>query len=522
MIAVVGFLLSACDPATNANSGEINETTLPIKNTAPVEPTNTETVPAKPEKSVVRINSTLQRWNTWQPWEKDAPSRRRALGAIVGENLVLTTAEMAADVIFLEFESIDGTQFLPAKTLAIDYEANLALLTSEDDEEAQKFFNEKLPLETAPPPNIGDEFEIVQVESNGSLLETIGKLQSVSLRTPMVPSGGFLTYMVKASMQDASSSYSLPVLREGKLAGILFSYDSKDQICEVSSTEIVNRFLASANDGTWKGFPSLGVAITYTDDPSLRKWLKLDEDQGGIYLSSVRKGSAADQASLEKGDVILSVDGKEIDRRGYCQHSVYGNVSWEHWIRGERSAGESVDLTIIRKGELIGKQARLLGSKELPRIVPAHQYDQAPNYLVKGGLIFQELSLPVLTRFGKDWRARAPLNLLEALENQEVHEGKMERVVFLSGVIPTPATIGYENLRHLIISEVNGQTIGDLADVITAFDENEKSLHSIQFASQPLTIHLDEILATQIDSQLMQRGLRALSRVSSPTEPLDE
>jgi S1-C subfamily serine protease len=501
------FCLPSCKPATPAGKPPQAEVPAPA-----ADPTVPEI--ADPARSVVRINATLQSWSSWQPWEKDAPTQRRALGAIVAPHTVVTTAELAAEAIFLEFESIDGARFAPAKTIAIDYEANLALLTTQEPAAADTFFAGTMPFAIATPPRIGDSLSLVQVEANGSVLQTSGKLQSVDVTSTLVPGGGFLTYMVKASMQNAASSYSLPVLRDGRLAGMLLTYRSKDQICDVGSTEILSRFVSEALQRPWLGFPSLGISIVGTEDPSYRQWLKLTEDHGGIYIRHVRKGSAAEAGGVRKGDVLLAIDGLPIDRRGYCVHPDYGNLFWGHWIRGEKSTGDSVTLTLWRDGASLEQPVTLAREDEATRIVPLHHYDQAPNYLVKGGLVFQELSLPILQGFGEDWQTRAPLDLLAPYENPEAYEGKVERIVFLSGVIPTPATVGYEPLRSLVIDQVNGRPVPHLAALVQAFDENTSLLHSIRFASDKLTVHLDESASGPIDEQLLQRGIRKLSRTN--------
>jgi S1-C subfamily serine protease len=469
---------------------------------------------AKPDvkASVVRVNSTQQSWNPWQPWEKNPPRKRRALAAIVGPQRVLTSSELAADATFLEFESADGTRFARAKVIAVDYEANLVLLGPAMEEEGKVFFADTVPIEIAEPSKIGTALEVLQVEDNGVELRTPGMLQSIDLTAGFLPGQSFLTYMVKASMQSAASSYSLPVLREGKLAGVLISYDSKDQICDVSATDIVARFLNEAADGDYKGFPSLGVTIARTEDVSFRQWLKLTDDQGGIYIRSVRKGAAADQAGVKKGDVLLAVDGQAIDRRGYYQHPVYGSLLWGHLVRGGKSTGDYIRLSLLREGKPLDLTATLIREEEASRLVPNHLYDTAPNYLVKGGLVFQELSRPMLEGFGEDWQSRAPLDLLDTYENPDKYEDRLKRVVFLSGVIPTPATVGYERLRNLIVSKVNGTEIKDMKSLIAAFDGNTGELHSIEFAEENLTVNLDDATATAVDTQLLQRGITKLSR----------
>lgn len=465
--------------------------------------------------SVVRINSTQQNWNPWQPWEKNPPRKRRALAAIVAPQRVLTTAELAADATFLEFESVDATRFTRAKVIAVDYEANLVLLGPADEKEGEAFFKGTQPLAIATPPRIGGPLEILQVEENGVALRTAGALQSVDLASGFLPGQNFLTYMVKASMQSAASSYSLPVLSGGRLAGVLISYNSKDQICDVAATELVSRFLNEAADGDYRGFPSLGVSIARTEDGSFRQWLKLADDQGGIYIQNVRKGGAAEAAGVKKGDVLLAVDGQAIDRRGYYQHPDYGSLSWGHLIRGMMATGDSITLSLQRDGAPLELKATLTREDEAKRLVPSHLFDQAPNYLVKGGLVFQELSRPLLESFGEDWQSRAPLELLDAYENPELYEDKVDRILFLSGVIPTPATVGYERLRNLVVENINGRPVKNMKDLIDAFDKSSEPLHSIEFASENLTVHLDEAAATEVDSQLMQRGIHKLSRHDS-------
>ena len=466
--------------------------------------------PADFKASVLRLNSTVQAWSAGQPWEKSHPSSRRALAAIIAPQQVITTAEMVADATYLEFESPDGTRFAQAKVLAVDYEANLALLGPAAD--GAKLFANTTPLEIAPPPSIGAQLDIYQIEDNGTALRTSGTIQSIDVSPTFLPGHNFLTYMVKASMQSAASSYTVPVLEKGKLVGLLSSYNSKDQLCEVCATDIIARFVKAASLTPYTGFPSLGVAVAFTEDPLLRQWLKLSDEQGGVYVSAVRKGGAAQAAGIRKGDVLLAFDGHQIDRRGYFQHAQYGSLSWGHLARGEHCVGDVVTLALLRDGQALEVKATLTREEEQARLVPNHMLDRAPNYLVKGGFIFQELTLPLLQAFGEDWNARAPLNLLDIYQNPEKYQDRAERVVFLSGVIPTPATVGYESLRNLVVRKVNGTDIRNLKGLIAAFNGHSGDLHSIEFNEEKFTIYLDEASSAAVDKTLLQRGIPHLSR----------
>jgi S1-C subfamily serine protease len=499
------LLLSSCDqPAAPLATASAATTELPGPAPAP----DPDAVLA----SVVRVNTTQQPWDQGEPWQKRSPGKRRALGAVVAPGRVLTTAEMAADASYIELESPDGKRLAPARVVAVDYEANLALLGAESEGDAS-FFDGTTPLEIAARPKPGDELDVLQVEENGTPLVTGGAIQSIDVVSNFLPGQFFLTYEVKASMQSAASSFSLPVLRDGKLAGILTSYDSKDQISDVTATDIVARFIQEAADGDYAGFPSLGISVSRTEDPNFRLWLKLPEDGGGLYVSNVRAGSAAAKAGLKKGDVILGIDGHDIDRLGYFDDPHYGRLYWSHLVRGAKASGDQVGLVIQRDGQAQEITAVLDRRDEGDQLVPAYTFGEAPAFLVKGGMIFQELTRPLMEAFGGEWESRAPLNLLDVLENPEKYESRGRRIVFLSNVIPTPATVGYESLQSLIVTQVNGRDIRDMKSLIEAFDAvPADGLHAIQFDDQEFLIHLDEAVSTAVDEQLLQRGLPRLSR----------
>jgi S1-C subfamily serine protease len=503
ILLILGFL-SACQPRGSRSTA---------KESAASEPPPAEsTVPWDVRSSMVRVNATRQSWNVWQPWEKNPPDGRRGLAAIVAPMRVVTTADLVADATSIEFESADGTRFAPARVIVVDYEANLALLGLASQEKDRSFFDGTEPLPLAEPSAIGTTLDVLQLEDNGLPIVTPGLLQSVTVSSNLLPGHSFLTYLLKASMRSASSSYTLPVIREKKLAGILLSYNSKDQLCDVVATDILARFINEASDGDYQGLPNLGIATARTDDPSFRKWLGLTEDQGGLYIRSVRKGTAAANAGVQKGDVLLSVDGQQVNRRGYYEHPVYGSLSWGHLIRGGKSAGDIAVLGLLRDGAETELKVTLGRDEDATRLVPENMFDRAPNYLVKGGLVFQELTRPLLESFGEDWRQRAPLNLLDAHQNPERYEENIRRVVFLSGSIPTPATVGYERLRNLIVRKVNGVEIRDMKSLVKAFDDNTGELHSVEFADEDLTIHLDDTVSTLVDTQLLERGITRLSR----------
>jgi hypothetical protein len=72
--------------------------------------------------------------------------------------------------------------------------------------------------------------------------------------------------------------------------------------------------------------------------------------------------------------------------------------------------------------------------------------------------------------------------------------------------------VGYERLRNLIVKKVNGVEIRSMKSLKQAFEGHADDIHSIEFADENLTVHLDELLSSEVDSQLLQRGISKLSR----------
>jgi S1-C subfamily serine protease len=471
-------------------------------------------VKTDPSLSVIRIHSTIQSWNPAQPWEKNPSRNRSALGAIVAQNQVLTTAEMVADAIYIELESTDGKRRAPARVKCVDYEANLAVLTLNSEDKVAEFFSGLTALDITPSPDLRDTLEIIQVENNGQSLVTPAQLLSAEVVSTFLPGQYFLTYRLKGSLQSSASSYSVPVFQNNQLAGILSSYDAKDQISDVIATPLLARFLAEAQKESYQGFPNIGISFSPTEDDHFRRWLKLPDEHGGIYISKVRKGSAADVAELHKGDVILSIEGHPIDRRGYYTDPQYGNLHWVQLVRGTKSAGDQIKLKIWRDAKEIEVAATLTRQEESTRLVPNYSFGKAPNFLIKGGLIFQELTKPLLEAYGEDWQSDAPLNYLDALSNPEKYQENHDSMICLTAVIPTQATVGYESLRNMIISKVNGKPVRNMKEMLQAFSKPRlgSPSHSIEFLEENLVVHLDEQLSDAIDQALLKRGLQKLSR----------
>ena len=234
------------------------------------------------------------------------------------------------------------------------------------------------------------------------------------------------------------------------------------------------------------GFPRAGFHYGPTLDPQLRRYIELPETVTGIYVQKVNKGGPADLAGLQAGDVITQIDGYTVSNTGQFNHPLYGKTSLVHLFRTAYQVGEVIPLTVFRKGTLLVLKATLDHRSPDEYLVPPFVIDRQPAYRIIGGLVFQELSLSYLREYGKDWARSAPVHLMFYNQNQDYLNGDdREKIVIISQVIPTPYTIGYENLTNLVVSKVNGYPIGKLADLKPALETPVDGFHKIEVDPEP-------------------------------------
>jgi hypothetical protein len=149
-------------------------------------------------------------------------------------------------------------------------------------------------------------------------------------------------------------------------------------------------------------------------------------------------------------------------------------------------------------------------------VVEPYSFDSAPRYYVLGGLVFQELSRQFLREWGAEWTRKAPERFLylDAYQRELFRDDPRQRVVIMSNVLPTPCTVGYEELNCLIVTKINGQSLKSLADIETALAHPVEGFHHIEFQGHPGEIVIDAAQATQIEASLMSSyGLPSLKRL---------
>lgn len=439
------------------------------------------------QRSLLRVTVTSQNYIFHRPWQQNRPTTQTAIGVIVSGGRVLVNSLLVADQRYIELETLDTNEKQPARVVVVDYDANLALI----EPLSADFLSGRKPIALAQEAVLGDRLTVWQVKSNGDIVPESGPITSVELGVFSL-GNYFLTYRINSSLQYRFNNMTLPVVKEGALAGLVLRQSQVGQTIEVISTSVIRHFLTDAQAGDYQGFPGVGFQYGALHDPQLRRYVDLPDTMEGIYVQKVIKGGPADKAGVMPGDVVVQIGDYPISRTGRYKHHLYRQTSVLHLIRTAYYVGDKVPLKIFRQGEFVTLQAVLDHRKPEEYLVPPYIMDRQPEYLIVGGLVIQSLSIPFLREYGSDWVANAPIHLLYYQQNQDYLNGdQREKIIIISGVIPTPYSIGYENLDNCVISKVNGQPIGTLDDVRQALKSPVNGFHKIELEQHPKVIYLD-------------------------------
>lgn len=134
----------------------------------------------------------------------------------------------------------------------------------------------------------------------------------------------------------------------------------------------------------------LGVYIAPVD-PVTARGVKLDKPRG-VFVNSIMAGSAAEEAGLKEGDVIFSVNGKEVNQPNELQAKV-----------ASYNPGETVELEIWRDGKSEKISVTLKGRDVKETITKKTSNENEQNSVADLGLRIKNLNEKELEAFEIDY-----------------------------------------------------------------------------------------------------------------------
>lgn len=465
--------------------------------------------PTELSSSLLCVTATLQRYQQLTPWQKDQPSRTVALGVYVGNNLVLTTGNVARAATYVELSLPDESRTVPARVLRYDSDLNLALLSVHREEDAS-IFDSCAEMSVGHPLKPGEQAELAGVINGREPMR-------VALRAEGACEGATFPRLNLRAEQPLPPQHGMgaPIVKDGQMVAMAAGFDSEDMLLASVNAEQMKRFISTTQPLLT---PVLGVKFTLLNDPAFCRYLKLDPAAGGLYISDVLYGGVAAEMGIAAGDVLLAIDDMPLDNMGRCRHAIYGMLDAAAVIRGHKPVGESMKLTISHHGDKKDVTVALNRNAYDYMLMKREADDARPRYILWGGMLFQ----PITQNYLQSLAAKANGDLPKEYQELDAREEEFRargcrELIGLNMIIPTEATLGYEELRFCVVEAVNGKPVPDMETFASLLDEDTPDgITHLRLNKTPYNIYLDRAMVNQVDEMLRARMMPQLRYLGTP------
>lgn len=419
------------------------------------------------ENSVVLLDVKRKQYDYFQPWSTPMQNLQK-FGVVIGAREILTTAEGLSDRTLLRVQKEGRGRWFMGEVTWIDYHANLALVASSDE----NLWKGLQPASLAQPIDQSAPMQIVRWR-NGKIETRHAEFNQFTVEDAKLSYVQYVQMELNSEINGAG--WGEPIVSGGKVVGIVNSQNGNS--CKGIPSPFIRTILAAKKKGTYRGLGYFDFVWEQGENPALLKSLGLESDQRGVVVIDVPKeSSGADM--LKPRDVILEIDGFEVDTTGDYMDPEYGHLMLENLATRQKWAGDQVRLKVWRDGKMMSLNYKIPKAEYDAKLIPEAIFDQPPEYMVLGGLVFQPLSNSYLRSWGPDWRRRAPFRLF--YYNNLPKTKERPSVVVLSQVLPDSFNLGYQEYRFLALDKVNGMRISTLEDLTRALEKPRDGFHVIE------------------------------------------
>ena len=446
------------------------------------------------DQSVFKIYVAAQRYDYSLPWQAAGLASGTGTGFLISEKRILTNAHLVADARFIQVQRNGDARRYNATVRFVGHDCDLAILAVDDPD----FFRGAQPLELADQlPHLSDEVTVLGFPMGGNRLSVTRGVVSRLDYSTYAHSGvdQHLVVQVDAAINPGNSGG--PVMQDRQVVGLAFQGLAwADNIGYAIPLPVLHHFLADTADGTYDGYPELGVGFMNMRNAAIRAHYGLDEDQSGILVTYTDPYGAA-KGILSKGDVLLTVDGHPIDNAANAL--IDGNTFLFAELIERKQWGDTTEFTVLRDGTV-----RTIAVPLKNRFDPfafRNIYDERPDTCIIGGLVFSPLSRNLLRSINRDSpnkRIRTLFYLFQYVKPDGFHEGRSALIV-LSRRLAHPVNTHLDHFLYGVVNRVNGVFISDMQDLETAFDTPGTRYHVVEFigSDDPLILDADEAEAAQ-------------------------
>jgi S1-C subfamily serine protease len=456
------------------------------------------------ENTVIQIEVTSKAYNYIQPWARSEKQVYKS-GVVIDGHQIITTAEGLDDATDIRFKKQGDGLHSFGRVAWIDYQANLAALTTDDALNAQ--FNPGQPdfwqglqaAKLADPVPMNAPIQVMRWRDN-SLEIRKGDIDRMTVENSAMSFVSVPALKINSGMQGVG--YGEPVATGNKLIGLAYGQGG-DSITAVPSSFMAS-IIKAEQAKTYTGVGYFDFTWDPAENPLDLEYLKLPGPARGVIVKETAMKPGV-TSPVQPRDILLSIDGFEIDPEGNYSDPQYHKLCLENLSSRGKFAGQTCKFKVWRDGKEIDITYTLPKAAFTDELLPQETFDQAPEYVLAGGLVFVPLTESYLRSWGPAWRQHAPFRL-SFYENDKVKPDRSQRVV-LSQVLPNPANIGYEGLRNMVLDEINGVRIKQIGDILGALKTPVDGFDVFKFdAGQAVrNVVLDATDLDHVNEEIMAR-----------------
>jgi S1-C subfamily serine protease len=409
------------------------------------------------KRSIIKIYTVAKVPSYTSPWSASTASYTGS-GSVIKGDMILTNAHVVANQAFLEVQKYGERKKYIARVYAVSHQADLALLKVED----KSFFDNVTPLELGALPEVEQRVVVLGYPMGGNTLSaTLGVVSRVEDSLYVHSTESFLAIQVDAAINPGNSGG--PAISGGKIVGVAMQGISMSQnIGYLVPTPIIRHFIDDMRDGHYDGFADLGIDVQSLENPAMRAYHKLDENQTGILLSKVAYKSALN-GILKRGDILALIDNQPIQNDGTVEFREHEFTHYNYLV-DRHQMGDVIDLGVIRDGKMEHLKAKIKNRSDDLYLVKTTRYDKMPTYSIFGGYVFTPLTRNLINE------RKNKSSYLKYLASKWQSKDKEEAVLLLK-VLASKISRGNNNFGMWVIDTINGEKFKN-------FKEFDRLLHS--------------------------------------------
>ncbi len=261
-----------------------------------------------------------------------------------------------------------------------------------------------------------------------------------------------------------------PVISDGKVVGVAHqAFFFGQNIGYMIPIPVIKHFMDEVERGEYLGFPEPPFKVQPIRNPAMRAYYGIEKGKGGLLVVEVPENYFLTDF-LKAGDILLALDGYEIDSYGWVELEDLGISLPFQYLIMMKHFGDTIDVAVMREGSRL-EMTSVLDPKRKERPLVRQEFDKPPTYYISAGLVFQPLVQNFLGHIDLD-QSLEFIDLFYDLFRGKVQEGRDE-VVVLSRVLDDIVNVGYQHLEKKIVDRVNGKKIRNIRDLIEVVENDD-------------------------------------------------